>query len=87
MNRDFAVSRGFDHEVSDEFSHSEIPEVRDGLPSAGVLQGQAHSRATGLNSSPDCKSTACTRISCVAEKSEEVRQSDFKVQNLPASVS
>ena len=40
-----------------------------------------------MNSSPDCESTAYTRISRVAAKSEEVRQSDFGVQNLPASVS
>ena len=39
------------------------------------------------DSTLDCESTAYTRIPRVAEKSEEVRQSDFGVQNLPASVS
>ena len=40
-----------------------------------------------MNSSTDSETTAFSCISCVAEKSEGVRQSDFRVQNLPASVS
>ena len=87
LNTDFAVSRVFDHEVSDGFSHSEISEVRDGLPSTGVSQGQAHSGATVMNFSSDCKNTAFTRISRVADKCEEVRQSDFRVSKLARPVS
>ena len=90
LNLDFAVSRSFGHgipEVRDGLpSIGEVPEFRDGLPSSGDFKGQAHPGAKFMNSSPDCKSTAFSCISRVAEKSEEVRLSDFRVQNLPASV-
>ena len=51
------------------------------------MKGCEHSEGRNLDSTPDCESTAFSRISRAAEKSEEVRQSDFGVQNLPASVS
>ena len=67
LNPDLADFRGFDHEAFAGFSHSEIPEVHDELPSYGVLQGHVHSQGSLLdrlfekrfmNSSSDCTSTA-----------------------------
>ena len=92
-----AVSRGFDHEVSDGFpgieqdpgfrdglpSSEQDPKVRDEFPSIGDLQGQAHSE--GLNSTSDIENTAISCISRIAEKSERLRESDFGVQIVPAS--
>ena len=64
-------------------SRSSYPEDRDEFPIYGDLQGQAHSEA--LNSTSDTEHTAISRVLRIAEKSEELRQSDFGVQNLPAS--
>ena len=58
----------------------------DGLPSTAEMKGCEHFEGRILDS-PDCKRTAFARIFRVAEKSEEVRQSDFGVRNLPANVS
>ena len=96
LKPDLAVSRGFDHEVSDGFSHSQIPEVRDGLPCIGVLQGHVHSHCSLLDrllekrftkSSSDNTDIAFSRVFRDDEMSEQLRQSDSRVQNLPASVS
>ena len=88
-----AVSRGLDPEYSDGFpSIEQDPGFRDGLPCieqdrkvrdefprSEDLQGQAHSE--GLNSTSDIENTAISRISRIAEKSERLRQSDFRSSN------
>ena len=79
-----AVSRDENQEPPDGFPST--AEDLDGLQSTVEMKGCEHFEGRILES-PDCKSTAYTHISRVAEKSEEVRQSDFGVQNLPASVS
>ena len=94
---DFAVSRDFDHEVSDGFpSMTQDPGFRDGLPRSEQdrrvrdefpriddFQGQAHFE--GLNSTSDCETTVFSRVFHVAEKSERLRESDSGVQIVPAS--
>ena len=94
---DFAVSRDFDHEVSDGFpSITQDPGFRDGLPRSEQdrkvrdefprnddFQGQGHFE--GLNSTSDCETTVFSRVFHVAEKSERLRESDFGVQIVPAS--
>ena len=99
LNPDFAVSRGFGHgsEVRDGFpSIEEDPNFRDGLPSIGVTQGHEHFHGSLLdrllekrfsNSSSDNADIAISRLFHDDEMSEQLRQSDLKVQNLPASVS
>ena len=77
-----AVSHDENQEHFDGFQST--AEFLDELQSSAELKGCEHSEG---DSTPDCESTAFSRISCVAEKSEEVRQSVFGVQNLPASVS
>ena len=86
--RDGLPSIGEDPDFRDGLpSIGEDPDFRDGLPSSGDFKGHAHPGAKVMNSSTDSETTAFPRISCIAEQSEEVRQSDFRVQNLPASVS
>ena len=103
LNPDFAVSPIFAHrsELRDESpsfeedpefrdglpSFEEDPECRDGLPSSGDMVGHAQSEAKFMNSSSDSADTAFSRVFRDDEKSEGVRQSDSRVQNLPASVS
>ena len=40
-----------------------------------------------MNTTSDCETTIFTGISRIAEKSEELREPDFEVQIVPASVS
>ena len=96
LNPDLAVSRGLDHVHSDGFPHSQISEVHDGLPSTRVFQGHEHSHGSLLdrlmekrftNSSSDNKDIAFSRVFRDDEMSEQLRQSDLKVQNLPSRVS
>ena len=53
----------------------------DGLQCSAEMKGCELAEGRILDSLPDCKSAAFTRISRVAEKSEEILQSDFRVQN------
>ena len=82
---DPAVSHDENQEHPDGFLST--AEDLDELPNSAEMKGFEHSQGRNLDSTPDCESTAYTCVSRVAEKSEEVRQSDFGVQNLPASVS
>ena len=66
-----------DPDHRDEFpSIAEGSESRDGLPRSGDIV---------MNSSSDNTDTVFSRVFHDDEKSEGVRQSDFRVQNLPAS--
>ena len=96
LNPDFAVSGGLDHVHSDGFPHSQISEVHDGLPSTGVLQSHEHSHGSLLdrllekrftNPSSDNTDIAFSRVFRDDEMAEQLRQSDLKVQKLPACVS
>ena len=80
---DSAVSHVVFQEPPDGFPST--AEHLDGLPSSAELKGCEHSEGRNLDSTPDCESTAYTRISHVAEESERVRQSDPGVQIVPAS--
>ena len=80
-----AVSYDVDQGLSDGFPS--LAEHPDEFPCSADLRGCEHSEGRILHSTPDCESTAFTRNSRVAEKSEELRQSDCGVQNLPANVS
>ena len=80
----------------DFLSIEEDSDSRDGLPSIGVTQGHKHSHGSLLdrllekrfsNSSSDNADIAISRVFHDDEMSEQLRQSDLKVQNLPASVS
>ena len=80
---DSAVSHVVFQEPPDGFPST--AEDLDGLPSSAELKGCEHSEGRNLDSTPDCESTAYTRISHVAEESERVRQSDPGVQIVLAS--
>ena len=92
---DSAVSRAECPEVADGFTMTKFPAVRDGFPCisegcesrdeflrSGVI-GQLETES--MNSSPNNTDTVFSRVLHDDEKSEGVRQSDFRVQNLPAS--
>ena len=86
--RDELPSRQEDPEFRDGLpSIEQRPECRDGFPSSRDIEGYVHSEAKFTNSSSDSADTAFLRVFLDDEKSEGVRQSDFGVQNLPASAS
>ena len=92
---DSAVSRAECPELADGFTMTNFPAVRDGFPSisegcespdewprSGVI-GQLE--AESMNSLSNNTDTVFSQVFHDDEKSEGVRQSDFRVQNLPAS--
>ena len=86
--RDELPSYQEDPAVRDEFpSFVQRPECRDGFPSSGVIGDYVHLEEGITNSMTDCADTAFLRVFRDDEKSEGLRQSDPRVQNLPASVS
>ena len=78
LSPDTCLSHPLDPEEPDELTHVDGPSVPDELPSAGE---------TDMNTTSDCETTLFTGISRIAEKSEELREPDFEVQIVPASVS
>ena len=86
--RDGLPSIEQDPEFRDELPSIAVgPDCRDGLPRSGDVEGYVHTEAKFMNSSSDSADTAFLRVFHDDEKSEGVRQSDSRVQNLPASVS
>ena len=75
---DPCLSNTFVREDLDELTHENGPSVPDELPSAGE---------TDMNTTSDCETTLFPGIFRIAEQSEELRDPDFGVQIVPASVS